>query len=55
MDAAALQYLARHKNIATTMKYIHLAQTDVQSRLAEIRKKMKSRVVPELGTGGGSN
>jgi integrase len=46
MDAPALQYLAGHKNIATTMKYIHLAQTDVQSRLAEIRRKMKTRVVP---------
>jgi integrase len=40
MDAPALQYLAGHKSLATTMKYIHMAQTDVQKRLAEIRHKM---------------
>jgi integrase len=39
-----LKYLAGHKNIATTMRYIHLAGTDASAELAEIRKRM-SRVV----------
>jgi hypothetical protein len=42
MNAAALQYLAGQKSIATTMKYIHLAKTDAKTRLAEIRRKRKN-------------
>jgi integrase len=41
---ATLMYLAGHKNLATTMKYIHLAGTDAGAELAEIRKRM-ARVV----------
>jgi integrase len=40
MDPYTLQYLAGHKSIATTMKYIHLASKDAQNRLREIRERM---------------
>ncbi|HEY1948843.1 MAG TPA: tyrosine-type recombinase/integrase [Bryobacteraceae bacterium] len=43
MDAPALQYLAGHKNIATTMKYIHLAQADIQARLTDPVEDEKRR------------
>jgi hypothetical protein len=40
MDLFTLKYLAGHKSIATTMRYIHLAQTDAQEKLREVRKRM---------------
>ena len=41
MDPFNLQYFAGHKNIATTMRYIHLARTDAQEKLREIRERMR--------------
>jgi integrase len=40
MDLFTLKYLAGHQNIATTMRYIHLAQVDAQEKLREIRQRM---------------
>lgn len=40
MSLPALKYLAGHKNIATTMRYIHLAGTDAGAELADVRKRM---------------
>lgn len=40
MDPFSLQYLAGHKSIATTMRYIHLASKDAQDRLREVRSRM---------------
>lgn len=41
MDLFTLKYLAGHENIATTMRYIHLARVDAQERLREIRQRMQ--------------
>ncbi|MGI8962080.1 MAG: tyrosine-type recombinase/integrase [Bryobacteraceae bacterium] len=43
MDPYSLKYLAGHKSLATTMLYIHLAQTDAQDRLREVRQLMNDR------------
>ena len=43
MDPFNLQYLAGHKNIATTMRYIHLARIDAQDKLREIRQRMNQK------------
>lgn len=47
IDAPALMYICGHKNLATTMKYIHLAAVSVNSRLREARLKIK---VQKVGT-----
>jgi integrase len=49
MDPFTLQYLAGHKNIATTMRYIHLARTDAQEKLREIRQRMEDKVEAQGG------
>ena len=49
MDPFTLQYLAGHKNIATTMRYIHLARTDAQEKLREIRQRMKEKAEAQGG------
>ncbi len=49
MDPFSLQYLAGHKSIATTMRYIHLASKDAQDRLREVLAGW-FRVVTNLGT-----
>jgi integrase len=43
MDAFTLKYLAGHESISTTMRYIHLAGTNAQDRLAETRARMEAR------------
>jgi hypothetical protein len=40
-------YIAGHKNISTTMKYIHLAGVSVNDRLREARLKIN---VQRVGT-----
>ena len=45
MDAPALMYIAGHRNLATTMKYIHLASVSVNERLRAARKKIKPQKV----------
>lgn len=40
MDPFTLKYLAGHKSLTTTMRYIHLAGADAQERLQETRAKM---------------
>jgi integrase len=40
MDPFSLQYLAGHKSIATTMRYIHIASKDAQDKLREVRSRM---------------
>ena len=37
MNPFNLQYLAGHENIATTLRYIHLARMDAQEKLREVR------------------
>lgn len=41
MSLPALKYLAGHRNIATTMRYIHLAGSDAGDELREVRKRMR--------------
>jgi integrase len=48
IDAPALMYICGHKNLATTMKYVHLASVAVNRRLREARLKIKS---PKAGGG----
>jgi site-specific recombinase XerD len=36
-DIATLQYIAEHTSIATTMKYIHLANKAAQEKLRQVR------------------
>jgi hypothetical protein len=40
MDPFTLMYLAGHKSLATTMRYIHLAGSDAQIKLQETRQRM---------------
>ena len=47
IDAPALMYICGHKNLATTMEYIHLAAVSVNSRSREARLKMQ---VKKVGT-----
>ncbi len=47
IDAPALMYICGHENLATTMKYIHLAAVAVNSRLREARLKIQ---VQKVGT-----
>jgi hypothetical protein len=39
-EPACLEVPRRSKNIATTMRYIHIAGTDAADELGEIRKRM---------------
>ncbi len=41
MDAFTLKYLAGHKSLATTLRYIHLNRADTQDRLRETRSRME--------------
>jgi hypothetical protein len=43
MPAHDLMYIAGHKNIATTMKYIHLAGESANRSLSEARQKGEAR------------
>jgi integrase len=45
MSVPTLKYLAGHRNIATTMRYTHLAGTDAGAELAEARKRMSGVVM----------
>jgi hypothetical protein len=45
MDPFTLKYLAGHKSLATTMRYIHLAGADAEEKLQKTRSRMKLKAV----------
>jgi len=51
IDAPALMYIAGHRNLATTMKYIHLASVSVNERLRDARQKQLTARVSRSGGG----
>lgn len=51
IDVAALKYLAGHRSISTTMKYVHLAALDIQERLRKARENVGKNVGSRRHTG----
>ncbi len=48
MDPFTLKKLAGHESLETTMKYIHLNETQSEDRLAEVRRKLHADLEQEV-------